>query len=114
MTNLLDNTFRIVLILSGILCALAAFAFFHSPAMVLPYIPILFQFIGSKKRSLVIMGWLLIVLIITCLILNGRIQIDGFRLEWLVILGAPILLLLAGLHLLVVESRKGPRSNPQP
>ena len=80
--------------------------------MMIPYIPIVFQFIASTQRSLAVVGWLLLSLVITSFII-GQAEIEGSRFEKLVVYGGPLLLLSAGLHLLVSESRKGSKVNPQ-
>ena len=80
--------------------------------MVIPFIPIIFQFIASSQKSLVVVGWLLLFLTIASFVAD-RIEIEGFRFEKLVIYGGPSLLLLSGLHLMVSESRKDRTANPQ-
>jgi hypothetical protein len=112
MDNLLHHPLRVALILTGFLCALLALTFFGggAAAMMIPYIAIILRFIGSPQKSLVVTGWLLLFLMIISLCVR-RIEIDGFRFENHVILGGPLLLLFAGLHLLVSESRKKRTSN---
>ena len=79
--------------------------------MIIPYIPIVFQFITSTQRPLTMIGWFLLSLVITSFII-GKAEIEGFRFEKLVVYGGPLLLLSAGLHHLVSESRKGSKINP--
>ena len=80
--------------------------------MMIPYTPIVFQFLASPQRSLKVIGWLLLSLV-TISFIVGQAEIEGFRFEKLVVYGGPLLLLFAGLHLLVSESRKGSKINPQ-
>ena len=80
--------------------------------MMIPYIPIVFRFLASTQRSLTVMGWLLLSLVIISFIV-GQAEVESFRFEKLVVYGGPSLLLLAVLHLLVSESRKGSKINPQ-
>ncbi len=112
MNNFLHHPVRAALILIGILCALSAFTFFGAPVMMIPYIPIVFQFIASAQRALAVVGWLLLSLVTTTFII-GQAEIQGFQFEKLVVYGGPLLLLSASLHLLVSESRKGSKVNAQ-
>ncbi|MES2477257.1 MAG: hypothetical protein V4640_15840 [Verrucomicrobiota bacterium] len=107
MDNLLHHSLRVALILAGFLCALSALTFFGgvAAAVLLPYIPIIFQFIGSRQKSLVLIGWLSLFLLVGCFIVRP-IKIEGFRFEELATYGALLLLLLAGVHLWVSDSRK--------
>jgi hypothetical protein len=112
MNNLLCHPVRVAMILVGILCALSAFIFFRTPAVIIPYIPIVFQFITSTQRSLSVIGWLLLSLVITSFII-GRIEIEGFPFEKFVVYGGPLLLLSAAFHLLLSKSQKGTKTNSQ-
>ncbi len=80
--------------------------------MIIPCIPLVFQFVASKRRSLALVGWLLLSMVIASFIF-GQAEIEGLRFEKLVVYGGPLLLLLAGLHLMVSETRKGSEINLQ-
>lgn len=112
MNNLLHHPVRVAMILVGILCAISSFTFFRTPVVMIPYIPIVVQFITSTQRFLTVIGWLLLSLVITSFII-GRIEIEGFRFEKFVVYGGPLLLLSAGFHLLLSKSQKGTKTNPQ-
>ena len=104
MDNLLHHPLRVALILAGFLCALAVLTFFRgaAAAMLLPYIPIIFQFIASRRKSLVLIGWLSLFLLVVCFSIRP-IRIEGFRFEEVVTFGAFLLLLIAGVHLWVSD-----------
>ena len=77
--------------------------------MVMPYIPIIFQFIQSSRKSQVVIGWVMLTLLIICFYIR-RIEIVGFQFENIVIYGGLLFLLLAGLHLFV-SGRKNQTSD---
>lgn len=105
MDNLLHHPLRVALTLAGFLCALSALTFFGGvapPVMVMPFIPIIFQFIGSPRRSQAAIGWVMLMLL-TISYLMRRIEIAAFQFENLITYGGLLFLLLAGLHLFVSE-----------
>lgn len=106
MDNLLHHPLRVTLTIAGFLCALSALTFFGgaAPAMVLPYIPIIFQFIGSPRRSQVAIGWLMLTLLMISFCIR-RIEIESFQYENFVTYGGMLLLLVAGLHLFVSQRK---------
>ena len=73
--------------------------------MVIAFIPVIFQFVGSPQKTLMAIGWLMLFLLLISYYVR-RIAIGTFQFEELVTYGGPFLLLLACVHLRVSESRK--------
>lgn len=93
--------------LAGFLCALSALTFFGGvapPVMVMLFIPIIFQFIRSPRRSQVVIGWVMLTLLMISFYIR-RIEIEAFQFENLVTYGGLLFLLLAGLHLFMSERK---------
>lgn len=106
MDNLLNHPLRVTLTLAGFLCALFASTFFGgaAPAMLIPFIPLIFQFIGSSRRSQAVIGWIMLTLLLASFYV-GRIEIGASQFESFITYGGMIFLLLAGLHLFVSERK---------
>jgi hypothetical protein len=105
MNNLLHHPLRVALTLAGFLCALSALMFLRGvtpPVMVMPFIPIIFQFIGSPRRYQGAIGWVMLTLLITSFFMR-RIEIEAFQFENLITYGGLLFLLMASLHLFVSE-----------
>lgn len=108
MNNLLHHPTRIALALGGILFSLIAVALFDvAPITLLSAFFLIIQFITSKRTSLTIVGYgmLLLVGIVSTI---GRIEIKNTHLDLFFGIGGLVLMLLALIHL--VASR--PPQNP--
>lgn len=72
--------------------------------IVMPYIPIIFQFIGATRRYQVVIGWIMLTLLITSFSIR-MFGIEPLQSDHLIVYSGPLLLLLAGLHLFVSERK---------
>jgi NADH:ubiquinone oxidoreductase subunit 6 (subunit J) len=107
MDNLLHHPLRVALTLSGFLCALSSLMFLGGVpplVIVMPYIPIIFQFIGATRRYQVVIGWIMLTLLITSFSMR-MFGIEPLQSDHLIVYSGPLLLLLAGLHLFVSERK---------
>ena len=112
MDNLLHHPARVALALLGILFALAAFTFFGQPVMLIPAVPLLFRFLCSRKRFLIVVGWGVALLVVVSFC-TERTKVEGFPLEKLVVFGGPGLMILAFIHFMASKTSEGSSVPPQ-
>jgi hypothetical protein len=102
MSNLLFHPARVILSLSGIICALIASAYFGSSSAMIPAVLVILRFLVSGRRNLTGIGVVLVLAYVGLLFWQpDRLEIEYSSIGSNFAYASLAFMLLAGLHLWV-------------